>query len=185
MDDAFAKSFDAENVEKLKAGIHKDLENELNFKKNRSVRNQLMQELLNRVTFDLPESAVTNETRNVVYDIVMENQKRGITRDMIEKQRDQIYNAAADSAKGRVKSSFVLRKIAEKEDIKVSREEVGRRIQSLAAMYEIPPDQFVKDLQKRNGIIEIYDQLAAEKTLDFIQEHAKIEDIAPEAPKPA
>jgi trigger factor len=185
VDEAFAKSFDAESVEKLLAGIRKDLENELNFKKNRSVRNQLMQELMNRVTFDLPESAVTNETRNVVYDIVMENQKRGISREMIEKQRDQIYNAASDSAKGRVKASFLLRKIAEKEDIKVSREEVGLRIQSLAAMYEIPPDQFVKDLQKRNGVIEIYDQLAAEKTLDFIQQNAKIEDVAPEAAKPA
>ena len=91
VDEAFAKNYGAESVEKLKEGIRADLENELNFKKNRSVRNQLMQELLNRVTFDLPESAVTNETRNVVYDIVMENQKRGISKEEIEKQRDQIY----------------------------------------------------------------------------------------------
>lgn len=182
VDEVFAKNYGAESVEKLTAGIRTDLENELNFKKNRSIRNQLMQELLNRVTFDLPESAVTSETRNVVYDIVQENQKRGISREMIERQRDQIYNAASDSAKGRVKANFLLRKIAEKEDIKVSREEVGRRIQSLAAMYEIPPEQFVKDLQKRNGVVEIYDQVAAEKTLDFLQENAKIEDVAPAAP---
>lgn len=179
VDEALAKKYGAESVEKLMAGIRTDLENELNYKKSRSIRNQLMQELLNRVTFDLPESAVTNETRNVVYDIVMDSQKRGATREQIEKQRDQIYNAASDSAKGRVKANFLLRKIAEKEDIKVSQEEVARRIQTLAAMYQIPPDQFVKDLQKRNGVIEIYDQVASEKTLDFLAEHAKIEDVPP------
>jgi len=183
VDEAFAKSFGAESVEKLMGGIRTDLENELNFKKNRSVRHQLVQELLNRVTFDLPETALTNETRNVVYDIVMENQKRGMTKETIEKHREEIYSAASDSAKTRVKTSFLLRKIAEKEDIKVSREEVARRIQSLAAMYQIPPEQFAKDLQKRNGVIEVYDQVAAEKTMDFLQENAKIEDVAAEAAK--
>ncbi len=52
-------------------------------------------------------------------------------------------------------------------------------------MYQIPPDKFAKDLQKRNGIIEIYDQIANEKTLEFLEQNAKIEDMAPEAPKPA
>jgi trigger factor len=179
VDEALAKKYGAESVEKLLAGIRADLENELNYKKNRAIRNQLMQELLNRVTFDLPESAVTTETRNVVYDIVMDSQKRGASREEIEKQRDQIYNAASTSAKGRVKANFLLRKIAEKEDIKVSQEEVGRRIQTLASMYQIPAEQFMKDLQKRNGIIEIYDQVSAEKTLDLLAENAKIEDIAP------
>ncbi len=70
LDEAFAKSYGAESVEKLRAGVRTDLENELNFKKNRSVRNQLVQELLKRVSFDLPEAAVAQETRNVVYDIV-------------------------------------------------------------------------------------------------------------------
>jgi trigger factor len=181
VNDELAKEYGAKNVEELMAGIRKDLENELNYKKNRIIRNQLMQELFNRVNFELPESAVGAETRNVVYDIVSENTKRGVARETIEKQREQIYSAAASSAKDRVKASFLLRKIAEKEDIKVSQEEVGRRIQTLAAMYQIPPDQFVKDLQKRNGIIEIYDQVAAEKTLDFLQENAKIEDVAPAA----
>jgi trigger factor len=183
LDDAFAKSYGAENLEKLRAGVRTDLENELNHKKNTSIRNQLMQQLLSRVSFDLPESAVKQETRNVVYNIVRESQKRGATKDIIEGQKDQIYSAAEDSAKARVKGNFLLQKIAEKEDIKVSQEEVAHRIQSMAAMYQIPPDQFVKDLQKRNGVIEIYDQLASEKTLDLLQSNAQIEDVPPPAPK--
>ena len=37
--------------------------------------------------FDLPESSVASETRNVVYDIVNENARRGVTRDSIEKEK--------------------------------------------------------------------------------------------------
>jgi hypothetical protein len=33
--------------------------------------------------------------------------------------------------------------------------------------------------------VEIYDQIAREKTLDLLQQHAKIEDVAPEAVKTA
>jgi len=182
LDQALADAYGAENVEKLLEGVRKDLENELKYKKDRSVRNQLMQQLMQHVSFELPESAVSNETRNVVYDIVMEHQKRGYTKADIEQQREQIYNTASDSAKLRVKSNFLLRKIAEKEDIKVSQEEVGRRVQTLAAMYNIPMDQFIKRIQERNGIVEVYDQVSAEKTLDFLQENARIEDVAPSAP---
>ncbi len=185
LDEAFAKAYGAESMETLRAGVRTDLENELNYKNNQSIRNQLVQELLRRVSFDLPESVVAKETRNVVYNIVHENQQRGVSKEVIEKQKEQIYSAASDSAKNRVKADFLLQKIAEKEDIKVSQEEVARRVTHLAGMYQIPPDKFAKDLQKRNGIIEIYDQIANEKTLEFLQQNAKIEDVAPEAPKPA
>lgn len=177
VDDAFAKSFGAENLEKLREGVRRDLENELNYSQNRSTRNQLIRGLLDRVNFELPESAVAQETRNVVYDLVRENQKRGISREMIEQEKDKIYSAAAQGAKERVKVSFLLQKIAEKENIKVSQEEVAQRIQALAAMYQIPPDKFIKDLQKRNGVMEVYDQIASDKVLELLQQNAKIEDV--------
>ncbi len=179
LDEEFAKAYGAENLEKLRAGVRTDLENELNYKKNKSVRNQLIDELLRRVSFELPESAVVQETRNVVYDIVRENQQRGVPKDLIEQQKDAIYSAASDSAKNRVKVNFLFQRIAEKEDIKVSKEEVALRIQRLASIYQIPPEQFVKDLQKRDGIIEIYDQVATEKVLEFLQQHAVIEEVPP------
>ncbi|HEV2394501.1 MAG TPA: trigger factor [Verrucomicrobiae bacterium] len=181
IDDAFAKAYGAENVEKLREGVRRDLENELSYKKTRSTRNQLVRSLLNRVNFELPESAVANETRNVVYDIVQENTKRGVSREAIEQQKEQIYSAAAQGAKERVKVAFLLRKVAEKEDIKVSQEEIAQRISHLAAMYQIPADKFLKDLQKRNGLIEIYDQLMNEKVIDFLQQHAQMQEMAPGA----
>ena len=181
LDEAFAKSYGAESLEKLKEGVRRDLENELKYKQDTSVRNQLVRSLLNRVNFELPESSVQRETRNVVYDLVQENAKRGVKREIIEQQKDQIYSAAAQSAKDRVKVAFLLQKIAEKEDIKVSQQEIAQRIVYLAGMYQIPPDKFAKDLQKRNGMIEIYDQLMNEKVLDVLKSNARIEDVDPAA----
>ena len=184
LDEAFATAYGAENLDKLKEGVRRDLENELNHKQSRALRNQLIGSLLNRVNFELPETAVARETRNVVYDIVQENAKRGVAREILEREKEQIYSAATQNARERVKVAFLLQKIAEKEDIKVSQEEIARRIQTMAAMYQIPPDKFAKDLQKRNGLIEIFDQIMNEKVIELLQQTAKIEDVQPASAAP-
>ncbi len=177
IDDAFAKKYDAENVAKLREGVRRDLENELKYSQAKAVRSQIIRALLAAANFDLPESAVAHETRNVVYDIVRENSQRGVTRELIEKQKDEIYSAAAQSAKERVKLSFLIQRIAEKEGIQVSQDEVLKRAQSLAAVYQIPLEKFLKDLQKRKGVPELYDQIAHEKVLAFLEQNAKIEEV--------
>jgi trigger factor len=183
VDDELAKKYDAANLEKLREGVRRDLENELKYSQAKAVRGQIIDALLGGANFDLPETAVAHETKNVVYNIVQENSKRGVPRELIEKQKEEIYMAATRSAKDRVKLAFLIQRIAESEGIKVSQEEVLRRVQSLAAAYQIPPDQFIKDLQKRNGVNELYDQIAHEKVLEFIEINAKIENVPVTAPK--
>jgi trigger factor len=177
IDDAFAKKYDAENLPKLREGVQRDLENELKYSQAKAVRGQIIRALLTATNFDLPETAVAHETRTVVYDIVRENTQRGVARDLIEKQKDEIYSAAAQSAKERVKLSFLIQRIAEKEGIQVSQDEVLKRVQSLAMAYQIPLEKFLKDLQKRNGVRELYDQIAHEKVLAFLEQNAKIEEV--------
>jgi trigger factor len=178
VDEDFAKSFGAENLEKLKAGVRTDLENELKHSQAKSVRSQIVKGLLGRVNFDLPESAVANETRNVVYDLVRENTKRGVGRDLIESQKDQIYSIAADNAKERVKLAFLVQRIAEQEKISVTQEEALHRAQQMAAMYQIPLEKFVQDLQKRNGVNEIFEQLLHEKVFALLEQTAIITETA-------
>lgn len=177
VDDALAKKYDAENLAKLREGVQRDLENELKYSQAKAVRGQVVRALLNAATFDLPETAVAHETRNVVYDLVRENTQRGVARDMIEKQKEEIYSAATQSAKERVKLAFLVQRIAEKEGIQVSQDEVLKRVQSLAVAYQIPLEKFLKDLQKRNGVAELYDQIAHEKVLAFLEQNAKIEEV--------
>lgn len=185
LNDEFARSFGAENGEKLRAGVVTDLENELNYKIKRSVREQLMKELLGRVTCDLPESVVLSETRNVVYDIVRENQQRGVTKEAIDRQKDQIFSHANTSAKERVKAAFVLGRIAEKEGIKAEANEVTQRILVLAQQYQIKPEKMVKQLQERNGFGEIQEQIISAKVLDLLEKNAKVEEVLPTTPAPA
>jgi trigger factor len=179
LDDELAKKFGAENLEKLKTGVRADLENELKYSRSKAVRAQVVRELLNKVNFDLPETAVAAETRNVVYDLVRQNTQRGVGREVIEKQKDEIYAAAAGNAKERVKLAFLVGRIAEQEKIQTSQEDVLRRAQQLAAMYQMPFDQFVKDLQKRNGVNELYEQVMHEKVLELLEKNAIITETAP------
>ncbi len=183
LDDEFAKKYDAENLEKLRAGVRRDLENELKYSQERAVRRQIIRALLDRVNFELPETPVAQETRTVVYDIVRENSQRGVPREVIEKEKDAIYAAATRSAQERVKLAFLIQRIAEQEKISATQDEVLRRAQSLAAFYQIPLEQFIKDLQKRDGIRELYEQIVHEKVLAFLEQNAKIEDV-PAATEP-
>ena len=179
LDDELAKKFGAENVEKLKAGVRTDLENELKYTQSRAVRNQIVRALMGRVNFDLPETAVAAETRNVVYDIVRQNTQRGLGREVIEQQKDEIYSAAAGNAKDRVKLAFLVGRIAEEEKITVTQEDAVKKAQQLAMMYQLPLEQFLKDLQKRNGVNELYDQVLHEKVLDLMEKNAVISEGTP------
>ena len=184
LNDAFAQTYGADTMDKLRDGVRKDLQNELNFRQKKGIRNQIVKSLLDKVSFDLPEAHVQQETRNVVYDIVAENQKRGATKEAIDGQKEQIYAVANHGAKERVKAAYLFQRIAEKEGIRVLPAEVDGRIVTMARAYEMPPQKFLKELEKRDGLPEIYQQLLHEKVIDFLQENAKIEDVAP-APAPA
>ncbi len=184
LDDEFAKKYGAESVEKLREGVRTDLGNELAHQQSSEARNQIVRSLLNRVSFDLPESAVARATRHVVYDIVRDNAQRGVSREAIEKEKEQIYSAAAQGGKERVKLTFLLEKIAKQEHIDATGEEVTARIIRLAAAYQISPEKLVKDLQKRNGVNEIYEQVRSEKTLAYLEKNARIEEFAPGSEPP-
>lgn len=178
LNDELAKKYGAENVEKLQIGVRTDLENELKYSRSKTVRQQVVQTLLEKLNFELPESAVAAETRNVVYDLVRQNTQRGIPRDLIEGQKDEIYAAAAGNAKERVRLAFIVQKIAEQEKIQGSQEDAMRRAQSVAMMNQIPLDEFIKDLQKRNAVNELYEQVVHEKVLDLLEKNATITEIA-------
>jgi len=184
LNDAFAKTYGADDLEKLRSGVRQDLQNELNSRQKRSIRNQLVKAISDKVSFDLPESTLQVETRNVVYEMVSENQRRGVPKELMEQKKDEIYNAAQGIAKERLKVSFVFHKISEKEGIRAEQHEMNTRIALMAQANQMAPQKFLQELEKRNGVAEVYQQIIHEKVLDFLHENAKIEDVpaAPAAP---
>jgi trigger factor len=175
VNDEFAKAFGAENADKLREGVRRDLGNELEYKKRRALRNELVRSLLERVQFDLPESVVLNETKNVICDILRENEQRGVSKEAIDRQKDEIYNVASSSAKDRIKAAFILADIAEREGIKVTDKEIMEQIAYLAAVNHVKVEKFVKQLKEKNALPEIRQQILTTKVLDFLQANARIE----------
>jgi trigger factor len=181
--DAFAKLYGAESLAALNDGVRKDLEAELKRKQRGSIRNQILAGLGSRITCELPESMVGNETREVIYNLVQENTRRGVPRRTIDEKKDEIYAHASNNAKERIKLLFLLHRIAEKEQLQVTPEDLQRQVLALAAENKIEPDKLVKQLRERNAFPEIRQQILNAKVLDLLELHARVEEVpaAPEA----
>jgi trigger factor len=182
VNDEFAKAFGEQDVDGLNLGVRRALQTELEGRAKRAVRDQLLKQLLDVVQFDLPDSVVTSETRQLVYNVVNENQQRGVPQDQIESKKDEIYASAHSSARERVKAGFILNRIAETENIRVDQRELSQRVIALAEENNVTPEKMVKAIQERNAFPGIQQELLTLKVLDFLELHAALEDVAPATP---
>lgn len=179
LDDAFAAQFGVDNVDALRDGVRGDLENELKHKRVTSIRNQLLQSLLSRVQCELPETVVQHETRNMVRDIVYQNQQRGVTKESIQEHKDEIFSAANTGAKDRVKAALVLNRIADKEGIKIADQEVLQRVALIAQQRNEKPEKVLREMQQSGQINALAEQILTSKVLDFLQLQALISEVPP------
>jgi trigger factor len=177
MNDEFAKKVGAETLDKLREEIRKSLTGEREARVNSELRRQIVDYLLGTVQFELPESLVAQETRSIIYDVVRENAARGVTKEQLEQRKDEIFGFAAQSAKDRLRASFILDAIANAEAIKVEEAEIEQRIAQLAQRYRVTADKLRAQLAERGGLGEIEEQISVAKTLDFLLSHAKVETV--------
>ena len=173
--DELAKKIGVESVEKLKEEIRKSLAAERDAEAQGEMRKQIVNFLLGQVEFDLPESLVAHETRSIIYDVVRENSVRGVSKETLEEKKNEIYGMATQSAKERLRTSFILDAIAEKEKMTVSEEEMETRLAALAQRYRVTPERLKAQLDERGGLAEVEDQIRTGKTLDFLIANAKVE----------
>ena len=179
LDDKFAKGFGAESMEKLREGVENDLKNELEYSKKKSIRNQCVDKLLSDVTCDLPETIVNDATRAAVHNIVQQNHQRGVGKEIIEENKDKIYANAKTDAELRVKANYILSKIAEKEGIKVTDQELSRQIAAMAAQQKIKPQKLAQQLKDNGTIYQVQEEILNAKVIDLLEEKAKITEIDP------
>jgi len=180
LNDEFAQQFDAESLDKLKEGVRQDLENEKNYQRRRNLRNQVIDALIRDIDCELPETALMKETRSVIYDIVEENHRRGISKDLIDEHKDQIFTQANASAKDRLKVSFLLARIAEKEGLKVEAGEIDMQIRIMAQQQKTKPEKLAQKLREDGRLMDIHDQIQSNKALDFLSENASVKEISQE-----
>jgi trigger factor len=182
IDDLLASKIDpgktiAEVRERLKNELEKHAENEFETAK----RNGAMQTLFAQFQCELPTHLVNNEMSGIMREIVNENQGRGVSEDELKSHEDEIMGAAKQSATERVRSMFLLLRIAEKENLKVTEQDLVFHISQLAARYQIPVQKLIKDLQKRSAIGQIREQLLVGKALDFVASNVTVREPAAQA----
>jgi trigger factor len=173
--DEFAKKVGVETLEKLKEEVRKNLAAERENQTKSDLRRQIVEYLLSRTDFELPESLVAQETRSIVYDLVRENTMRGVSKEQLEQKKDEIFGFATQNAKERLRSSFILDAIAQAEQIKVEEAEIEERLAQLAQRYRVTPEKLKAQLAERGGLGEIEEQILVGKTLDFLLANAKVE----------
>ena len=173
--DEFAKKLGVDSADKLKAEVRKGMTAEREAQVHSEMRKQVVDHLLGKVEFELPESLVAQETRSIVYDLVRENSQRGVGKDVLESKKEEIFGFASQSAKERLRSSFILGAIAEAEKITVEEAEMEQRIAAMAARYRMPVDKLKAQLDEKGGLGEVEEQLLVGKTLDFLIANAKVE----------
>jgi FKBP-type peptidyl-prolyl cis-trans isomerase (trigger factor) len=127
------------------------------------------------VEFELPPTAVDEETHATVYDIVSENQSRGVSTDLLEEKKDEIFSNAAKAAKESVKFKFIAAQIADAEKLDVTNEQVAQHLAYLAQREGITMEKMVDRVRKNNAFPTIRQQLLRQAVVDFLLKEAKTE----------
>jgi trigger factor len=175
LEDAFAQEIAKMNLDDLKKRVRENMEHEKKNQAQQASRAEIVQKLISSVEFELPQSTVDEETHATVYDIVSENQSRGVPANLLEEKKEEIFNNAARTAKESVKFKFIAAQIAENEKIDVTNEQMGQHIAFLAQREGLTMDKMVDRIRKNNAFGVIRQQLIRASVLDFLLKEAKTE----------
>ncbi|HEY0257344.1 MAG TPA: trigger factor [Candidatus Methylacidiphilales bacterium] len=175
VDDAFAQEIAKMNLAELKTRARENMEEEKKNQADRAARTEIVQKLISAVEFDLPPSTVDEETHAAVYDIVAENQARGVSTSLLEEKKDEIFSNAAQSAKDLVKFKFIAAQIAEKEHIEVTNEQIAQHLAFLAQREGTTLEKMADRVRKNNAFGAIRQQILRQAVLDFLLKEAKFE----------
>ena len=178
LDDAFAaKLIPEKSLSDLHKIIEHDLAHEKEHERERAKEGQVVKYLHERIQFELPPALLKTETRRILGELVQRNRERGVTDEMLKDKEKELIESAAGLAAHRLKTNFILHRIAERENIKVSREDINARLREEAARYNIPVEKVRKELQEHDGVDAFAEQILLGKTLDFLKANVSVEAV--------
>ena len=176
VDDALAdKLVPGKTLVELRQMIEHDVEHAKDHDVERAKESQIMKYLNERIQFELPPALLQNETRRALAELVQRNRERGASDEMLKEKEKELIDAAAGLATHRLKTNFILHRIAEHEEIEVTKEDVDRRIRQEAARYDISAEKMRKELQQQNTLNDVAEQILLGKTLDFLKANVSVE----------
>ena len=176
VDDAFAaKLVPEKSLTDLRHLIMHDIEHEKEHEVERAKEAQIVKYLHEHVQFDLPPPLLRNETRRALGELVQRNRERGITDEMLKGKEKELVEGAGGLAAHRLKTNFILTRIAEQEKIEVTREDLESQIRQEALRYNISVEKMRKELEQHERLDALAEQILLGKTLDFLKANVSIE----------
>ncbi len=175
LDDAFAgKLMKDKTLADLRHTLEHNLEHEKEDGVEREKEAQIVKFLQEAISFDLPPTLLKAETRRALNELVHRNRERGVPDELLKGKEKELIEGAGSLAAHRLKTNFILHRIAEQEKIKVEHEEVDERIRAQAAQYNVPVDKMRKDLEEHDRLDGLAEEILLGKTLDFLKANVTI-----------
>lgn len=182
MDEAFFKAHQADDLAGLRTNVANQLKAQKEHRNRSEQRRQVTEALLAKVEFPVPESMVESETQGVLRQFIDENMRRGVPAEQFEKDKEQLFASAREAATVRVKSQLVLAKVAEKEKLKVTEQDINAFIYQEAMRSRQAPDKLVKDLQQnRDRLRGVQQSIIFDKALDLLVTKATVSETPAQA----
>jgi len=170
LDDEFAKSLGAgDGLAALKDKVRQELLAARERASQNEAASEVLKAIAEKVTLELPESAVEQETLAVLRRLLSAYRDHGVAPEALEVLRTEARRQAVEH----LKNHLILEKIAQKEGFQVSEEEVQAEIRSLARANNVQEaalaDMIRRDESRREEMVE---NLLFRKTVDFLMKNA-------------
>jgi trigger factor len=168
--DDFAKELGEFNgLDELKQKIREGLEHEKLHAAEREGKEKILDELVKRHDFPVPEALVDRQI-----DIRLERGLRALaaqgmrSEDMKKMDFNRLRAGQKEAAEREVRASLLLDKIADAEKIEVSDEEIDQEVQALASQSKQPAEAVRARLTREGALDRIRNRLRNDKALDFL-----------------
>lgn len=167
LDDEFAKDVsDCNTMEELREKIRSELVEETEQQAMKEVRRNIIEQLLRKYSFDVPERMVENSLSGLI-----ERMKRVSPGEVDE---ELIRERARGEAIRQIRSRLILDAIAEAENIQVSDKDVEEKIAEIAQSKKTDPVKLKESIASEDRLEDLREELLRERTLEFLVRNAKI-----------
>lgn len=174
LNDEFAQDIgDYRTLDELREAIRKSLFAQRQFEAQQDAKNKLVDSLVDLHEFPVPETFIDRQIRGRLEQHVRSLAAEGHDPKNLKLDWQKIKSSQHDRALREVKASMLLSKIAERESINATREEVDREVERMAKQQREPFAAVKLRLEKDGTLDRIASHIQTEKTLSFLFEHAR------------
>lgn len=182
LNDEWAKSLDEgyESLADLRKRLKADLENVSAADADSRVRNNAVAKLIETNPFEVPNTLIETQTRNLLNDFARDLQQRGVDLNQVEQSFiEMAYSNMRQQGERDVRGAILLDKIAMAENVVVSDDEVNAEVAKMAEYYRTTPEEMRSQIEKQGGGIEnIGNNLRTRKSVEALMAHAKVTEGA-------